>query len=401
MVKVAYLDCGSGISGDMTLAALVDAGIKLDDLNRAVGSLGLPGLRLRTTEVKKLGFRATQISVESEPEPGNRHLREILMMIDAGQLNVRQKDLARRMFTALAGAEARVHGVAIEEVHFHEVGAADSIADIVGAAVGWDLLGIDRIVASPVPTGRGRIKMAHGECGIPAPATAELLRGVPLAECAIEGELTTPTGAAILATLVDSFGPMPTMKIELIGYGAGQKDIAERPNILRLLIGEVIEEGTNGDADQVCMLETNLDDTSGEMIGYCISRLWDAGALDVYTTAIQMKKNRPAVKLTVLCHPGDAVAMEDIMFSETATLGVRHWTASRHVLRRQPHTVMTPWGPVEGKIGWLRDGLPRFSPEFESCRRVAAAHQTPLREVYEAAQKAFDPKAVAGNARKT
>ena len=148
------------------------------------------------------------------------------------------------------------------------------------------------------------------------------------------------------------------------------------------------------------MLETNLDDTSGELVGYCISRLWDAGALDVYTTAIQMKKNRPAVKLTVLCHPGDAAAMEDIMFSETATLGVRRWTASRHVLRRQPHTVATPWGPVEGKIGWLRDGLPRFSPEFESCRRVAAAHQTPLREVYEAAQKAFDAKAVAGDARK-
>jgi pyridinium-3,5-bisthiocarboxylic acid mononucleotide nickel chelatase len=400
MVKVAYLDCGCGISGDMTLAALIDAGVRLDDLNRAVGSLGLPGLRLKTTEVKKLGFRATQVTVESQPEHAHRHLRQILAMIDAGQLNVRQKDLAKRIFTSLAGAESRVHGMAVEEVHFHEVGAADSIADIVGAAVGCDLLRVDRIVVAPVPTGNGRIQIAHGECSIPAPATAELLRGVPLAECAIEGELTTPTGAAIVATLADSFGPMPTMKIEQIGYGAGQRDYAERPNILRLLVGELIEDAANDVADQVCMIETNLDDTSGELVGYCISRLWDAGALDVYTTPIQMKKNRPAVKLTILCHPGDVPTMEDIVFSETATLGVRRWSAARSVLRRQPHTVVTPWGPVEGKIGWLRDNLPRFSPEFESCRRVAVAHQTPLRDVYEAAQKAFDAKSLGGDSRK-
>jgi len=401
MVKVAYLDCSSGISGDMTLAALIDAGVDLDSLNRAIGSLGLPGLRLRTTEVTKLGFRAIQVSVEWEPEHGQRYLRHILAMIDAGQLNVRQKDTARRIFTALAEAEARVHGTAVEEVHFHEVGAADSIADIIGAAIGWDLLGVDRIVASPVPAGVGRIKIAHGECSIPAPATAELLRGIPLAKSTIEGELTTPTGAAILATLVDSFGPMPAMKIERIGYGAGHKDLAERPNVLRLLVGDVVEEAADNGAEQVCVLETNLDDTGGELVGYCISRLWDAGALDVYTTAIQMKKNRPAVKLTVLCYPGDAAAMEDIVFSETATLGVRHWTAARHVLRRQQHSVATPWGPVEGKIGWLRDDLPRFAPEFESCRRVAAAHQTPLREVYEAAQKAFDAEKTAGGVRKT
>jgi pyridinium-3,5-bisthiocarboxylic acid mononucleotide nickel chelatase len=399
MSKIAYLDCGSGISGDMTLAALIDAGVKPDDINRVLASLGLPGLRLRTTEVKKLGFRALQVSVEAEPEPAHRHLREILAMINAGQLNVRQKDLATRMFKALAGAEARVHGVAIEEVAFHEVGAADSIADIVGSAVGWDTLGVDRIVASPIPTGRGRIRMAHGECSIPAPATAELLRGIPLAESEIEGELTTPTGATIVATMADSFGPMPAMKIERIGYGAGQRDFAGRANILRLLVGEAIE-ATADNADQVCVIETNLDDTNGELVGYCISRLWEAGALDVYTTAIQMKKNRPAVKLSVLCHPGDASAMEDVLFSETGTLGLRRWTASRQVLRRQPHSVATPWGPVEGKIAWLRNGLPRFSPEFESCRRVAAAHQTPLQEVYEVARKAFDAKQVASGVRK-
>jgi pyridinium-3,5-bisthiocarboxylic acid mononucleotide nickel chelatase len=401
MLRIAYLDCSSGISGDMTLAALIDAGVDLDALNRAVASLGLPGLRLLTTEATKLGFRATQVSVECEPEHEHRFLRDILAMIDASQLNVRQRDTARRIFTTLAAAEARVHGIAVDQVRFHEVGAADSIADIVAAAVAWDLLAVDRIVASPVPTGVGRIKIAHGECAIPAPATAELLRGIPLEKSTIEAELTTPTGAAILAAMVDSFGPMPAMKIERIGYGAGHNDLAERPNILRLFVGEAIEEAAANGAEQVCVLETNLDDTSGELVGYCISRLWDAGALDVYTTAIQMKKNRPAVKLTVLCYPGDAAAMEDIVFSETTTLGVRQWTAARHVLRRQPHTVTTPWGPVEGKIGWLRDDLPRFAPEFESCRRVAATHKTPLREVYEAAQRAFDAEKAAAPARKT
>jgi pyridinium-3,5-bisthiocarboxylic acid mononucleotide nickel chelatase len=391
--RIAYLDCGNGISGDMTLAALVDAGVSLDALNAAIGSLGLPGCRLRTAEVKKNGFRATQITVDYEPEHAHRHLSHILAMIDAGQLSPRQKDLARRIFTRLAEAEAKVHGTTVEKVHFHEVGAADSIADIVGAAVGWDMLGVDRIVASPVPTGMGKVRIAHGECSIPAPATAELLRGVPLAESAIEGELTTPTGAAILATLADSFGPLPAMKIERIGYGAGHKDFAERPNILRLLVGKTLEAPAD-DAEQVCVLETNLDDISGEMIGYCTARLWEAGSLDVFTTAIQMKKNRPGVKLTVLCRPEDAAAVEDILFSETTTLGVRRWTVARTVLRRQPHSVTTPWGPVEGKIGWLRDGQPRFAPEFESCRRVAEAHSVPLRDVYEASQKAFCLKEV-------
>ncbi len=389
MTRTAYLDCGNGISGDMMLAALVDAGADLDALNRAVGSLGVPGLALRATEVKKLGFRAVQISVESAPEHPHRGLSRILAMIDAGRLNDRQKDLARRIFIALAQAEARVHGVAVDAVHFHEIGAADSIADIVGTAVGWDLLGVDRLVASPVPTGTGRIRIAHGEC-----ATAELLRGIPIAQSRVEGELTTPTGAAILATLADEFGPMPSLRIEKIGYGAGQKDFPDRANILRLFIGEKDAAKANDESDPVCILETNLDDTTGELVGHCIARLWDAGALDVYTTAIQMKKNRPAVKLSVLCHPSDVEAMEDIVFCETTTLGVRRWPAARRVLRRQPHSVVTPWGPVEGKIRWLRGDAPRFAPEFEACRRLAEAHRVPLQDVYEAAQKAFDPKMV-------
>jgi uncharacterized protein (TIGR00299 family) protein len=391
MLKTAYLDCNSGISGDMTLAALVDAGVALEPINAAIGSLGLPGLRIAAAEVKRHGFRATQITVESEPEHVHRHLGHILAMIDAGRLTDRQRDLARRIFRRLAEAEARVHGVEIEGVHFHEVGAADSIADIVGTAVGWELLGADRLVASPVPTGTGRVRIAHGECGIPAPATAELLRGIPLAPCQTEGEMTTPTGAAILSALADSFGPLPAMKIESIGYGAGQRDFADRPNILRLLVGQSDEAvaRTGYQTDQVSVLETNLDDTSGELVGYCTSRLWDAGALDVYATAIQMKKNRPAVKLTVLCRADDAAKLEEILFAETTTLGVRVGTAARHVLRREPHTVATPWGAVDGKIAWLSDGRARFAPEFESCRRAAETHGVALPEVYDAARRAF------------
>lgn len=392
VAKTAYLDCASGISGDMTLAAMIDAGVDLDSLNAAIGSLGVPGLQLGIAEVRKRGFRATQLVVTAKPEQSHRHLHHILAMIDAGKLTTRQRELARRIFIKLAEAEARVHGISAEEVHFHEVGAADSIADIVGVAVGFDLLGIERLVASPVPTGKGQVEIAHGICSIPAPATAELLRGIPLAESSLEGELTTPTGAAILAGLADSFGVVPAMTIERIGYGAGQKEFAERPNILRLLIGDAASIAVK--SEQVCVLETNLDDATGELIGYCISRLWDAGALDVYTTAIQMKKNRPAVMLTVLCRPEDVAAIEDVLFVETTTLGVRRWTASRHVLRRKRHRVETPWGAVEGKVGWLRDGTARFAPEFEACRYVALAHHIPLREVYEAAQKAFDAKTV-------
>jgi uncharacterized protein (TIGR00299 family) protein len=388
MAKIAYLDCTSGISGDMTLAALIDAGVPLEALNQPLATLGLPGLRLRTTEVKRRGFRANRVTVDAEPQHHHRRLPEILAMIDAASLTAKQKATARRIFEALAKAEARVHGLAVEDVHFHEVGAADSIADIVGAAVGWDLLGVERIVASAVPTGKGRGRIAHGLCSLPAPATAELLRNIPLAEADTEGEMTTPTGAAILATLVDSFGNMPAMRIERIGYGAGQRDFPDRPNILRLLVGEAAAQ-PQPEADEVCILETNLDDLGGELVGYCIGRLRKAGALDVYTTAIGMKKDRPAVKITVLCRPGEAALMEDIMFAETTTLGIRRWTARRRVLQRESRAVETPWGAIEGKLSWLADGGQRFSPEYESCRRVAEEHDVPLHVIYDAAVKAF------------
>ena len=329
-MRIAYLDCPSGISGDMTLGALVDAGVPLDELNEAISSLGLPDVKLLAQEVKKHGFRATQVTVQHEPEHKHRHLHHIEAMIHGSRLTPGQKEIARRIFQRLAEAEAKVHGVTVQQVHFHEVGAVDSIADIVATAVGWDLLGAERLVVSPIPTGTGRITIAHGECSIPAPATAELLRGIPLANSNVEAELTTPTGAAIVATLAQGFGPLPAMTIEKIGYGAGQRDLPQQANILRLLVGEAADATHPGDT--IWVLETNLDDTTGEVIGHCISQLWDAGALDVFTTAIQMKKNRPGVKLSVLCRMEEVAAVEAIVFRETGTLGIRRWPAARHVL---------------------------------------------------------------------
>ena len=390
-MKIAYLDCQSGIAGDMTLAALVDAGVDLAAVNAGIASLGLSNCRLVANEVKRCGFRATHITVEHDPEHAHRHLHHITDMIDRGALTDRQKDIAKRCFTRLGEAEAKVHGTTLRKVHFHEVGAVDSIADLVGSAIAWDLLGVDRIVCSHVPTGSGYIEIDHGRVSLPAPATAELLRGIPLAESPVRGELTTPTGAAIVATLVDEFGPVPAMKIGTIGYGAGTKDFKEAPNILRLIVGESVQPLAG---DQVWVVETNLDDTTGEIIGHATTKLWEAGALDVYTTAIQMKKNRPGVTLTVLCQAALIDKIERIVFRETSTLGVRRWPVSRHKLERKPHTVTTELGPIEGKLGWISGEGPSFSPEFESCRRVASERNVPLKAVYEAAHKAFDPKEV-------
>lgn len=376
----------------MTLAALVDAGVPLEPIQAGIASLGLAECRLVPSEVKRRGFRARHIKVEHPEEHAHRHLRHITAMIDRGTLTARQKDLAKRIFQKLGEAEAKVHGTTIEKVHFHEVGAVDSIADIVGAAIALDLLGVDRIAASPLPTGQGTVDIAHGRCSIPAPATAELLRGIPIVLSAVQAELTTPTGAAIMATVVDQFGPLPTMTVQQIGYGAGTRDLAEQPNVLRLFVGESTEATVD---DQVWVVETTLDDVSGEVIGHCTSKLFEAGALDVYHTGVQMKKNRPGVVITVLCAPELLAKVERILFRETGTLGIRRWLAARHKMERKPWQVDTPWGSVTGKLGWITGEEPNFSPEFDSCQRVAQEHNVPLRQVYEVAQQAFASQSAA------
>jgi uncharacterized protein (TIGR00299 family) protein len=386
-MRIAYLDCASGIAGDMLLAALIDAGADLPAIQACIDSLGMPGCRLVTEEVKKSGFRALTLTVEHEPEHVHRHLSHITAMIDGSTLNGRQREMAAGVFRRLAEAEARVHGTSLEKVHFHEVGAVDSIADIVGNAVALDLLGIDRIVCSPIPTGSGTVQIAHGRVSIPAPATTELLRGVPLAKSPVDGELTTPTGAALATSLAASFGPLPTMKIEAVGYGAGKREYEHHANLLRVMLGSGRPEEAR---EQVWVLETNLDDVTGELIGHCTNLLGDAGALDVYTIPIQMKKNRPGVTLSVICRECDIEPLEAILFRETTTLGVRRWPVARRTLNRRPHRVQTTWGPVDGKLAWSDDLPVRFSPEYESCRGVATRHQVPLSEIYQAAREAFD-----------
>lgn len=385
-MKIAYLDCMSGVSGDMMLGALVDAGADLAAIQAGLDSLGLPSCRLEAQEVKKKGFRAVKVNVLYEPEHKHRHLHHITGMIDASQLSASQKDLAKRIFTRLGEAEAKVHGTTIQKVHFHEVGAVDSIADVVGSAIGLHLLGVQRVICSPVPTGGGFVEIAHGRVSVPAPATAELLQGVPIAPSTVQLELTTPTGAAIVATVAESFGGLPAMRIERIGYGAGTRDLESQANLLRLLLGQADEPVA---ADQVWILETNLDDVSGEVIGHTTALLMDAGALDVYTTAIQMKKNRPAVMVSVICRADDAARLEDILFRETTTLGIRRWPASRHTLPREACQVETSWGPVAGKLATGAGGRVRFSPEYEACRQIAADHRVPLADVYDAAREAY------------
>jgi uncharacterized protein (TIGR00299 family) protein len=386
-MKIAYFDCVSGISGDMTLGALVDAGVDLAAMQAGIDSLGLTPVKLVASEVKRHGFRGLKVKVEHEPEKAHRHLHHITERIDASiVLTAPQKDLAKRIFTRLGEAEAAVHGTTLRKVHFHEVGAVDSIADIVGAAVGLTLLGVDRIVCSPVPTGSGYIQIEHGRVSVPAPATAQLLKGIPLAPSWVAAELTTPTGAAIVATVADGFGTLPPMTMQAIGLGAGDKDFSEQANLLRLIVGTAADPASS---DQIWVLETNLDDVSGEVIGHTSSLLFEAGALDVYNTAIQMKKNRPGVTLTVLSTADTLAKLEKIIFRETKTLGIRRWLVSRHKLERQPHTVTTSFGPILGKLATLPDGSVSFSPEFESCRQVATERNVPIKDVYEAATRAF------------
>jgi uncharacterized protein (TIGR00299 family) protein len=315
-------------------------------------------------------------------------------MIDGSALAARQKHLAKRIFQKLAEAEAKVHGSTIEKVHFHEVGAVDSIADIVGAAIGFDLLGVERIVCSPVPTGHGFVEIAHGRCSIPAPATGELLKGVPLAALDVEGELTTPTGAAIVAALGEEFGHVPSMTVDRVGYGAGQKDFPQA-NILRLLVGEVAsatvhspqsDQAHRPQTESIVLLETNLDNATGETIGHAVDALWDAGALDVSLITIQMKKGRPGVLVSVQARPGDAGKIEAILFRETPTLGVRRTTVLRTVLARESVAVQTDYGSIAGKVASLPDGSRRFTPEYEACQRIAADSGVPLADVVAEAQ---------------
>ncbi len=389
-MRVAYLDCSSGISGDMTLAALVDCGANLKEIQAAIDSMGLAA-RLSIAPVRKQGFRAQKLQISAPEDPTHRDLEQILECISRARISPSARRIANRIFERLAKAEARVHGISIDQVHFHEVGAIDSIVDIVGCAVAWDQLGIHRATASAVPTGTGFVRIAHGRVAVPAPATAELLRGIPIAPCDVQAEMTTPTGAAILAELVSGFGSLPAIQIETIGLGAGTRDLEDRPNLLRIFLGaeSTHPSASHVDCDTVVRFETNLDDVTGEQIGFAIEQLWAAGALDVYTTAIQMKKNRPGTLLSVLANPELAQRIELVIFAHTGTLGIRKSLQQRSILKRHAVEVQTPWGKVPCKAACYPDGSEVLSPEYEACRKIALENGLKLSEVLQAIEAAI------------
>ena len=387
-MRISYFDCFSGASGDMILAAMVDAGLDVDVLADRLSGLAVSGYSLRAQKVDKQGFSATnfEVALDGKHEQPHRHLSNVLELIEASKLSDAVKQRAGRIFKRLAEAEATVHGTTAERIHFHEVGAVDAIVDVVGAVVGLELLGIERIVCSPIPTGSGTVRCAHGVLPVPAPATAELLRGVPLAECDEPAELTTPTGAAILTSLAESFGPLPEMTLERVGVGAGRRDGATRPNVMRLLLGE---STTTGEQDEVMVIEANLDDQDAQGIGYTFERLLEAGALDVYATPVLMKKNRPGTKLSVIVRCCDLDRIEELLFAETTTFGLRRWRCRRSKLQRQWQEVQTQYGPIRIKIGRRGGKVVTASPEYEDCAAAAQKHGAALRTVTAAATAAW------------
>ena len=377
-MRLCYFDAFSGISGDMTVGALIDGGASPEGVIDALESLGV---RCSVHKTKRAAIAASKFCVETEPDSKHRHLPHILEIIDRGNLSQRAKQNAAAVFQRLGEAEAAVHGVAIEKVHFHEVGAIDSIADIVGACVALDLLGIDEVHASAINVGSGTAKMEHGVLPIPAPATALLLKDKPIYSRGPEVELTTPTGAAIIAALATDVGRMPALRIASIGYGAGDRDFKEQPNVLRALIGESTRAA---ESTLVSVIEANIDDSSPQVLGYALEKLMSAGALDASLSPLQMKKNRPGSLLRVVAKPEDLEGLAQIVFKETSTLGIRIQAAERRVEERRIVEVDTPFGKVRIKVS--EHG---FAPEYEDCRAIAERTGTPLIEVIAAANRAY------------
>jgi uncharacterized protein (TIGR00299 family) protein len=389
-MRIGYFDCFSGASGDMILGACIDAGVDLAGLQSALAGLSVPGFQLEARGVRKQGFAATQVDVVLDPslDQPHRHLKHIREILDRSQLPPSVRERAGAIFARLAKAEAAVHGTTVEKVHFHEVGAIDAIVDVVGASIALDLLGIEQVRCSPIPTGSGTVTCDHGVMPVPAPATAELLKGVPLAACDEPGELTTPTGAAILTTLAADYGPLPSMKLERIGVGAGRRDGVQRANILRLMVGEM-NAASEDEEDEVLVLEANLDDLPAQIIGHVYDALFEIGALDVYTTPVHMKKNRPGTKLTVLAPPHIREAVETILFAETTTFGIRTYRCSRRKLAREFETVQLPAGSVRIKVGRRGGRVVTATPEYDDCRGVAAATGWPLKVVMAEAMRGW------------
>jgi hypothetical protein len=385
-LKVAYFDCIAGISGDMALAALVDAGADFDAVKEGLGALPIEPFTIDLEEVQSHGLRARRVSVRTRASAVIRTYASIRALIDQAKLPPEAKNLAHRIFRRLAEAEAIVHGKELDLVTFHEVGALDSIVDIVGTALALSFLDVDRTFASPVPTGFGMTKSEHGAMPIPAPAVVELLRGAPMYSLGVSVELTTPTGAAILAATVEGFGELPTLRVDSVGYGAGTHRL-DFPNVLRVLVGE--EQPVTGrkgfEETSDVVLETNIDDLNPELYEYVLERLFAAGAQDAWLSPIVMKKGRPAVTIRVLCSVERERAIKQVLFTETGTLGIRTSAVQKQALERETIKVETRHGTVAVKVGYLEGRPVTAAPEFEDCARVAREAGVPAREVYEEA----------------
>jgi uncharacterized protein (TIGR00299 family) protein len=408
--RLLYFDCFSGISGDMVLGALLDAGLPFEDLKGALGTLAVSGYHVHAARVLRAGVSATKFTVHDHDhghdlhqhddhshQHGHAHahahshrsLPEIFALIDTSTLSAAGRDRAKALFRRLAEAEAAIHQMPVEEVHLHEVGAVDSIIDIVGAVFALEWFGADRIVASPLNVGGGMVQSAHGLFPVPAPATVKLLGGAPVYGGDIQKELVTPTGALIVSSYASEFGPLPAMTVEQVGYGAGDHDFASTPNVLRVFVGRPAAAARPG-SERVVVIECEIDDMNPQLFGVAMDRLYAAGALEVFYVAAQMKKNRPGTLLTVVAPPDHRERLSAIIFSETTTIGLRYSEVDRECLQRELVSVDTPVGPVRVKLAWRDGRLVNAVPEFEDCAALAAAKNLSVKEVQALAVKAFE-----------
>lgn len=388
-MRIAYFDCFSGASGDMILGALVDAGVDPQRLKQELSRLNLAGFDLLTEKSSRCGLACSQVRIRIlEDDPPHRNLEDIRKIFQSSNLSASVAQQSWNIFVRLAEAEAKVHGTSIEHIHFHEVGALDAIIDIVGSVIGLHLMGIERIWCSPLNTGSGTVRCQHGLLPVPAPATAELIRGKPVYSSHSRAELLTPTGAAILTTLAEQFGNMPEMLLDAIGYGAGTME-RDTPNLLRLLVGESFETRSIMDTDEVVVLETHIDDMNPQIFDLVLDKAFEHGALDMWLSPIQMKKNRPGWQIGVICRPGSDAAIAELLLTETSTIGIRRRTESRWKASRRTMAIDTPFGKIRMKIAEIRNRIVNISPEYDDCREAAIRSGVPLKTVMEAARHRF------------
>jgi uncharacterized protein (TIGR00299 family) protein len=399
-MKIVYFDCFAGASGDMILGSLIDAGLSLEQLRNELAKLRLTHYELETEKVTKRGIGGSHVMVNIDQynhHHHHRHFHDIEKIIQNSDLDEYVKTQSIKIFTRLAEAEAIVHRTTVENIHFHEVGAMDAIIDVVGSVAGLCALGVERVYCSPLHVGTGTVECAHGTLPVPAPATAELIKGKPAYSTGVQGELLTPTGAAILTTLAVDFGPMPLMRVGKVGYGAGTSDPVI-PNLLRLIVGESTEEVMGHDFERVAVVETNIDDMNPQIYDYLIQKMLEMGALDVFLLPAHMKKNRPGTLVTVICAPERIDEFADFLMRETTTIGLRWRIDNRTKARRSIQEVQTKYGPVKVKVAELGGGSINAAPEYDDCKRLALAKRVPLKELMEHARMAAAEAFLGGRA---